>query len=145
MLIVIDSREQAPWYFDSFDAETEVRGLKTGDYSVAGYEDRITIERKSIPDIVGTITRGRKRFESELDRMQSMDYSAVMIEGSWENMLRWCIMHTDMNPKSLNNSILTFSMRYPLTHWIYRPTRYTAMKTTYQLFDLFLRRIKRVK
>jgi ERCC4-type nuclease len=145
MKILIDTREQTPWYFDEFEVETEVRGLKTGDYSVDGYEEKICVERKSVSDLVGTITRGRDRFQRELGRMQEMDFAAVVIEADWAEVIRWCLTHTEMNPKSLNNSMLTFQMRFPRCHWVFRPTRYTAMKTTYQIFDLYLRRILNVK
>ena len=49
--IIIDSREQLPW---SFPEEFTVKkdSLPTGDYSLDGMTDLITIERKSLQDMV---------------------------------------------------------------------------------------------
>ena len=41
--LVVDTREQVPLVFD---VPTVVKKLDTGDYSVTGYEDEFTIERK---------------------------------------------------------------------------------------------------
>lgn len=152
--VLIDSREQNPWFFEGItkvhkgspylvDIKTNVRGLKTGDYTLEGLEDKICVERKSVADIIGTITRGRDRFEMELARMQEMDFSAVIIEGTWRDVLEKCIRDTQMNPVSLDSSMLTFMMRYPTTHWLYRPGRFYAMKTAFKIFDLYTRRINR--
>lgn len=97
--VVIDSNEQVPWQFRTVDVKdgksvsalvvhTEIRKLKTGDYSIAGFEDRVTIERKSISDALGTFTAGRERFERELVRMEEFDYAAIYIEGKPEAMAR---------------------------------------------------------
>lgn len=78
--IIIDSREQRPWTFEN---ETELRGLKTGDYSLAGYEDCIIVERKSIEDFTGSIGRNRKRFAAELERANKIKHFCIIVEGSW--------------------------------------------------------------
>lgn len=154
--VVCDTREQAPWTFKKLkkkvkgvmqplDVLTIRRGLKTGDYSILGYESKIVVERKSVADLVGTITTGRERFESELERMEEMDFAAVIIEGTWSDMLTYCIAKTEMNPVSLDSSILTFMMRYRGAHWLFRPSRFSAMKTAYKLFDLYMRRIRNGK
>jgi len=150
--VIIDSREQRSWFFEGITKEvkgvthkievpTMVRGLKTGDYSIDGYEDKICVERKSVQDLIGTITRGRDRFQNELERMQAMDFSAVIVEGTWEKTLKQCFSTTRMNPVSLDSSMTAFMMRFPRTHWMFRPGRFAAMKTAYKIFDIYLRRI----
>lgn len=59
--VLIDTREQRPWTF-SRDTTSEFVTLTEGDYSFAGYSDRVRIERKSLADLVGSITTGRERF-----------------------------------------------------------------------------------
>ena len=55
LTIIEDTRESAPLDFSSFRGVESVRqGLKTGDYSVAGFQDKLTFERKSVQDLVGT-------------------------------------------------------------------------------------------
>ena len=97
--VVIDTREQTPWQFKTVDViqnkqkfplvvHTDSLSLKSGDYSIAGFEDLVAIERKSIGDALGTFTRGRERFERELDRMKTMMYAAIYNEGKPERMAR---------------------------------------------------------
>ena len=65
--IVCDTREQAPLDFSGLDCTVEVGTVKVFDYMLAGdvNEDgtpRWAIERKSLPDFVGSIT-GRKEVQ----------------------------------------------------------------------------------
>ena len=62
--IIIDTREQRPLTFKHFPSVTAC--LSEGDYSILGYEGRFTVERKSIADLVGSVTHDRARFEREL-------------------------------------------------------------------------------
>ena len=88
-----DSREQAPWAFQGIVVERRlwiirrrVATLQTGDYSIAGCEDRLVIERKSAADLVGSVTAGNARFRREHERMQAIvtagGFACVIVEGS---------------------------------------------------------------
>lgn len=86
---IIDTREQLPLdlRWRSGEALKSIRGtLKTGDYSVETFEDMISIERKSIPDLVACIGKHRERFQRELDRMLEFKTKAVVVEGSWSDI-----------------------------------------------------------
>lgn len=75
MKIIIDTREQKPWKFRS----PIVAALKTGDYSVAGFEDRICIERKScVSEIAGNFIEDR--FWREMERMSTFDRKICIFE-----------------------------------------------------------------
>jgi ERCC4-type nuclease len=81
--ILVDTREQTPWTFDGIKGiSTRRHKLESGDYSIAGLESRIAIERKSLDDWIGTVLRQRQRFYRELDRLRSFDFRAVFIEAS---------------------------------------------------------------
>jgi DNA excision repair protein ERCC-4 len=84
MSIVIDTREQLPY---SFKSHTLVRKLEAGDYSVAGAEDRIAVERKSMTDFIGTVIRGRKRFHAELRKLAEYEHACIVVEGSLRDLL----------------------------------------------------------
>lgn len=98
--ILVDSREGLPFQFKNFKCDsdfsnkplvinTEVATLKTGDYSIKGYEENgICCERKSLPDLYGTLGSGRERFIREFDRMREFDFSIVVIESSLGNSLK---------------------------------------------------------
>lgn len=81
MRILCDTREQTPWTFECEPTfEVVKKKLDTGDYTIEGLEHRVTIERKSIDDWIGTVLRDRQRFYRELDRMRSFDFRCVIVE-----------------------------------------------------------------
>jgi len=47
LTLVVDTREQRPWTFESYPVEVVQVGLKSGNYSIRGHEHWIAIERKS--------------------------------------------------------------------------------------------------
>jgi len=81
MQVVVDTREQTPWTFEGQVGISLVRRkLTAGDYSVAGLEDRVAIERKSLDDWTGTVLRERTRFYKELALLRAFDFRAVIVE-----------------------------------------------------------------
>ena len=84
--IVTDSREQTPLAFPE-GVETEPGSLPTGDYSIAGLEHLIAIERKSLSDLVGCIAQERSRFIRELMRLRAYRCKAIVIEGTVEDIV----------------------------------------------------------
>jgi len=84
LVIIQDTREQKG-IFKSSDVIIE-RGLKTGDYSIVGFEDKVTIERKSIPDLYGSVKRDR--FEREIERMKKMEWAGLLIEGPEDEVMK---------------------------------------------------------
>ena len=80
-LIYIDSREQNP--LDINDFPTEVKGLKFGDYCLNDKEKtrNTYIERKSVPDLIGTLSSGLERFKNEINRAaEEKAYMVVLVE-----------------------------------------------------------------
>ena len=112
--IVCDSREQAPFTFAGFPAVVEVAGLEAGDYSLAGFERRVAIERKSIQDLVGCLTGERPRFERELQRLKAMDAAAVVVEQP-QSVLRLGHFRSRMDAGAAWQSCLALSMRFRVT------------------------------
>lgn len=95
LVIITDSREQRELDFSRFKGVATVRkGLKTGDYSISGLEDKWICERKSIPDLVGTIGgSGHTRFLRELDRMRSFDAKYILVEHAPDVLFSYCLQH----------------------------------------------------
>ena len=130
--VVVDTREQLPYYFteipgkdgEIFVVPVIVRGLESGDYSIHGMEDQVAIERKSLDDLYGSVTWGRDRFEREIARLHDLaldGFAAVVIEATWPEIMDplayrpgW-INQTD--PKSVEGTIVSWSIRYPHVHW----------------------------
>lgn len=145
-VVAIDSREQAPYTFQGIFTgpqskripliiSTDILHLKTGDYSIVGHESEISIERKSKEDAYGTFGKGRERFERELERLNKMQYGAVVLEAEWSNMMTIPPQYTKMSPKSIDRSIIAWSQRYSNVHWWWRPNRREAEKLTYRILD----------
>ena len=63
-----DTREQQPYKFPAAFADIEKQALAVGDYALRGDEIGCTIERKSIGDLIGSVTSGH--LESQLARMR---------------------------------------------------------------------------
>ena len=114
MLIVIDSREQAPFAFQHekyAGTVVEVGTLDTGDYSLAGLSDRVGVERKSLPDLVACLGRERERFERELQRAAALDAFCVVVESPWAD-LAGGNYRSQLNPHSACQSVAAFMARH---------------------------------
>ncbi len=110
--IIQDSREQAG-YGPLFSSPWNVGTIKTGDYSIVGYEDQVAIERKSLPDLVGSLTRGRARFIRELERASAYERFYVVIEADASDILqgRFGPHAKNVSPAAIWESIIALSLR----------------------------------
>lgn len=87
MKIIVDTREKTPWDFSTYDVEVERRGLKTGDYSLDGIEDRFCIERKkSTAELSINTGMKSKQFEAEFQRMKEMEQTILICEFPLSNL-----------------------------------------------------------
>ena len=80
--VSIDTREQLPYEFKDSIRTT----IPLGDYSIQGFEGEFSIERKSLSDIFGTLGGGHNRFKNELMQAQDLDYFAIVIDGTLEQI-----------------------------------------------------------
>ncbi len=151
-VVCIDTREQLPYEFTGITNKTRRSGklitkdivvrsqectLASGDYSLLGFEDKVAVERKSKADAYGTFGRGRARFERELERLNEMDFAAVLVECEWNALVRHPPKNSKLSPKSVDRSILAWMQRYIRVHWIFRPTRFDAERTCLRILDRF--------
>ena len=118
--IIIDTREQRPYTFQNIKPEppeTIMQGLKTGDYSVAGFESCICVERKSMSDLFGSVGTGRARFECEMERMASYNYACIIIEAEIQQWFNNPPVRSKMSSKAVFRSLIAFSQRYGIHIW----------------------------
>lgn len=122
MRILIDTREQMPLCFSKWrDITTEVATLQTGDYSIHGLEDRFILERKSVADLVASLTTGRDRFVRELERMRGHEVKAIIVEGTLEQIARHDY-RSQANPESVLQTLAAWHIRYGIpTLWCGSP------------------------
>lgn len=114
LTLIVDSREQRELDFSRFKGVATVRqGLKTGDYSIAGLEDKWVCERKSVQDIVGTLVSGHERFLREMERMRDFEERYILIEHSPSILFNYCMQHGWQRKFDLViQSLLAYACRY---------------------------------
>ncbi len=105
---VIDSREQIAWHLAP--NPVVVKGLKTADYSILGFEKRVAIERKSLPDFIQCCTYERERFLRELGRLREYEYKAMIIEAHW-SQIALKQYRGETHPNSIFGSVARFAMK----------------------------------
>lgn len=194
--VVVDSREQAPYTFDAMPLSgrdrgkrlvvpIERKGLKSGDYSIVGMEERIAIERKSLQDLYSTLGQDRERFEAEFERLNQLEFAAIVIEADARDLWRpvapaeherkaletihavvaesqdmdaaaalevigamlvkrWDAMphqtwHSKLNPRSVEGTIVAWSLRFPRVHWWPMGSRRAAEVRTFGALEMFWR------
>jgi ERCC4-type nuclease len=120
MKIIIDSREQNPLEFklDSVVSSVEVRKLDFGDYGceVGGELIPVVFERKSIPDLFGTLANKVRhlRFKEEILRAKLCGSEIILlIEGDMKDVLRGT-KHSKFPGASMIKMLFTIWAKYKL-------------------------------
>ena len=87
MQIIRDSREKKGyWVFAG--KRCKVQGLKTGDYTLKGFEDVLCIERKkTVMEIAGNFTHKSGAFWREVDRMAEFPHAYLILEFTQDELL----------------------------------------------------------
>jgi len=80
--IVYDDRENKPWLFLAKRWLMKRKRLKVGDYTIAGYEDKIAIEKKSgVQELFADLTgKERARYERFLQKLSKYPVKAIVVE-----------------------------------------------------------------
>ena len=134
--IVVDSREQMPYLFEDFEVSTIRQKLDAGDYGNVDLPG-IAIERKAPGDLLSCMGVGRDRFIRELVRLQLLEYSAIVVECDFPDLLSE--MYGGIHPASVAGTLAAWSQRFPGTHWFLMPDRRWAEKWTFKLLERFHR------
>lgn len=147
--VVIDTREQRPFAFVGLRGlkslgsplmviDTVRSTLKSGDYSLEGYESQVSIERKSVADLYGTLAKGRARFERELARLSAMAFACVVVEGEWSELLAYPErIGGRVSASSIFRSVLAWQQRFRGVQWLTLPTREHAEAATFRMLERF--------
>ena len=81
---IIDTREQIP--LDLSPLQVARAGLATGDYSLKGLEHVVSLERKSLDDLLGCVGQERERFDREVVRLLAYPVRALIVEATWVDL-----------------------------------------------------------
>jgi len=129
--IIRDSREKkgCGW---SFKASANCDGmvikkLDTGDYSIEGYEDLIMVERKTIPDLWGSLGQWRERFMKEMDRALEFPVRYLIIEGTLSDINKG-FRYSKLRPEFILASLISLEVKYGI-HVIFTNKRKDIART----------------
>lgn len=89
-LVLKDTREKDGWNFPESETclGTKIATIKTGDYSIQGYEKKLCIERKKSPEeLAANLGKNKKRFDNEIDRMRDFEHAFIICEFSLSSLL----------------------------------------------------------
>jgi hypothetical protein len=87
--------------------------MKTGDYTVEGYESEIAIERKSLDDLATCLSGDCGRFQRQLERLRAFKYRAVVIEGGTRDILQGAY-YAPVRPVKLLQRVSDCMARYKI-------------------------------
>jgi len=124
MNVIVDTREQRPWVFAD-DVTVHRQALPVGDYGLPGFSDwtapRFIVERKSIDDLVQSLTWGRDRFWREIEKMRQFDRAFLLIEAT-RDMVETKQYKSNASPTAVLASIDAMSVRVGIhVEWAGRP------------------------
>lgn len=80
IMCLVDTREKCP--LDLTPLRSQRGTLPTADYTIAGLEHEVAVERKSLPDLVMCVGQERDRFEREVQRLLAYPARLLIIEAS---------------------------------------------------------------
>jgi ERCC4-type nuclease len=113
MKIICDTREQKP-LFPKAPRQT----LNVGDYTTIKLKGKFVIERKSLSDLYGTLTKGNTRFKYELFRAAFHHITIeVFIEGSHDDFINKRFPKGEdrkFSKEGLERLVKTFERKYYL-------------------------------
>lgn len=107
--VVIDTREQCPWTFPRGVVVVASRKLRAGDYAPDGFEDEISIERKSLDDLVRSLFHERARFDAEIALLSSMSYASIIVESGLDDVLR-CAYRSRIPARTVLDQVASVSV-----------------------------------
>lgn len=122
--IVTDSRERCPLVFHRL--RSVVGTLQSADYSMRGAEHVFGVERKSLPDLVASVSAERERFERELGRLRAFRFQRLLVTASEAQVLRGQY-RSRMAPRAVLASLRSFEVRYGIAV-VFEPDEATAAR-----------------
>jgi ERCC4-type nuclease len=110
-IVVYDTREQRPLFNPPPKGLITVRDtLQVGDYSIRGMEDKITIERKGMSDLMSYIGKDRANTIRKLAQMESYEFKALVVEEQWEDLFL-PKMYSKVHPESVRAALISFQVK----------------------------------
>lgn len=131
--IVVDSHERYAWNFANQQATTARRALIAGDYGVEIDGQLVaTVERKSLADLVATMTGGKLR--SLLGALAAVPRSALVVEDRYSGVFKL----DRVRPAVVAEGLAEAQVRFPEVPIVFCETRPLAQEWTYRFLGAAL-------
>lgn len=125
--ILVDSHERYPWRFERQQATTVRQSLTAGDYGVAvGGNIVASVERKSLADLVSTLTTGKLRYL--LADLSALPRAAVVVEDRWSQVFKL----DRVRPAVVADGLAESQVRFPSVPIVFCENRALAQEWTYR-------------
>lgn len=116
--VIVDTREQKSLFDpcpEKYKERIISKALKFGDYSIAGYEDMFTIERKMISDLYSYCGIERR---TKTDRKMS-EFKGMIDRGGWVGLIIQATeadvlagnLYSRLSPEVVRKSIVSFEIK----------------------------------
>jgi hypothetical protein len=125
--ILVDSHERYAWKFEQQQASTSRMALPAGDYAIAVGGDIIAaVERKSLADLVSTLTTGKLRYV--LADLAAVPRAALVVEDRWSSVFKL----DRVRPAVVADDLAEAQVRFPTVPIVFCETRKLAQEWTYR-------------
>ena len=126
--IVVDSHERYPYTFAGQQVRTVRRGLTRGDYAVTRSGRVVaSVERKSLPDLVSSLTGGRLRYA--VAELAALPRAAVVVEDRYSQVFTL----ERVRPALVADGLAELQVRWPNAPIVFCENRKLAEEWTYRL------------
>ena len=131
--ILVDAHERYAWKFEQQQATTVRRALPAGDYAIALDGEIIAaVERKSLADLVSTLTTGKLRYL--LADLATVPRAALVVEDRWSSVFKL----DRVRPAVVADGLAEAQVRFPTVTIVFGETRKLAQEWTYRFLGAAL-------
>jgi hypothetical protein len=131
--ILVDSHERYAWRFSHQQATTTRRALAAGDYAVELDGSVVAaVERKSLADLVATLTEGRLRYL--LAELAALPRAAVVVEDRYSSVFKL----GRVRPAVVVEGLAEAQVRFPAVPIVFCESRALAQEWTYRFLGAAL-------
>ena len=125
--IIVDTRERYAYRFTGQAVTTVSRALNCGDYGVVA-DGRLVaaVERKSLSDLVSSVTNGKLRYA--LGDLAALPRAAVVVEDRYSALFK----QRHARPAAVADALAEYQIRWPTIPIVFCETRPLAEEWTYR-------------
>jgi hypothetical protein len=116
--VIVDTRKRYAYRFVGQAVTTVARALPCGDYGVVA-DGRLVaaVERKSLPDLVSSVTNGKLRYA--LGDLAALPRAAVVVEDHYSALFK----QRHARPAAVADALAEFQVRWPRIPIVFCETR----------------------